>query len=224
MESPVIVYNRWNLAEVQRKVHCMMKIAAHERQLNWKLPVSVAAGAGVVLASLIVWSPDADILYIFLIAPIASVVFLVLLVRAAVRKRASQCLSLALTLVAFLAVSWALLMNRGAVRDSLRWQFWSHNFKTEVLTKPTPINGELKHAEWEATGFPGVGNNTVYLVFDPSDSLWVAAKSHSPGKFSGIPCEVPVVRRLERQWYSVVFYTNEEWGQRNRLNCTGLGQ
>ena len=73
--------------------------------------------------------------------------------------------------------------------------------------------------EWEATGFAGVANITVYLVFDPTDSLAVAAKSHSPGKFTGLPCEVLSVLRLESHWYSVLFYTDEAWGQRNALNC-----
>jgi hypothetical protein len=73
--------------------------------------------------------------------------------------------------------------------------------------------------EWEATGFAGVANNTDYLVFDPTDSLAMPAKSHSPGKFSGIPCEVPRVLRLESRWYSVEFYTDEEWGQRAHLDC-----
>jgi len=78
--------------------------------------------------------------------------------------------------------------------------------------------------EWEATGFAGVANNTVYLVFDPTDVLSQAARSHSPGKYRGIPCEVLLVRRLESHWYSVWFYTDEEWGQRNQLNCTGFTQ
>src|ERR1700692_3479397 len=103
-----------------------MEIAAHERHMNWKLPVSFAAGTGVVLASLVVWSPYSNILYSLFIAPI---VFLVLLLLAAFRKRRSQRLSLALALVAFLSVSWVLLTNRAVIRDSIRWQLWSHDFK-----------------------------------------------------------------------------------------------
>src|SRR5206468_9766209 len=129
------------------------------------------------------------------------------------------CLSLLLTMVAFLAVSGALHVNKDGIRGSLRWLLWSHRFKAEVLAQPAPIHGELRHVEWEATGFAGVANNTVYLVFDPTDSLAVAAKNHSPGKFSGMPCEVTRVLRLESHWYSVAFYTDEEWGQRNALNC-----
>jgi hypothetical protein len=87
------------------------------------------------------------------------------------------------------------------------------------MAQPAPTDGELRHMEWEATGFAGVANNTIYLVFDPTDSLAVAAKNHSPGKFSGIPCEVVRILRLENHWYSVAFYTDEEWGQTNSLNC-----
>jgi hypothetical protein len=71
----------------------------------------------------------------------------------------------------------------------------------------------LKHVEWDGGGFVPRGNKLVYLVFDPADSLAYAAKTHAPGRFNGIPCEVPLVVRLERQWYSVRFYTEEEWGQ-----------
>jgi hypothetical protein len=74
---------------------------------------------------------------------------------------------------------------------------------------------------WEATGFAGVANNTLYLVFDPTDALASAARTGSPGKFTGLPCEVLKVRRLERQWYSVMFYTDEAWGERNTLDCSG---
>ena len=85
--------------------------------------------------------------------------------------------------------------------------------------QPAPPNGQLRHIEWETTGFAGVANSTLYLVFDPTDSLSVA---RSPGKFDGIPCEVPVVRRLERHWYAVLFYTDEAWGEHNQLNCSGI--
>jgi hypothetical protein len=77
-----------------------------------------------------------------------------------------------------------------------------------------PVNGELRHVEWEATGFAGVANSTTYLVFDPTDSLSV---QHPSGGFGGIPCRVALVRRLERQWYSVLFYTDEVWGDCPRV-------
>lgn len=174
--------------------------------------------------SLMVYSPYGNLLYILLIAPIVCVIGLIALIIAGLRKKRRQCRSLSLTLIAFLAVSGILHMNRDGLRASLRWLLSSHRLKAEVLAQPAPPKGQLKHMEWEATGFAGVANNTVYLVFDPTDSLSAASRSHSPGKFGGIPCEVPRVRRLERQWYSVWFYTDEVWGDRNQLNCTGFGQ
>jgi len=81
------------------------------------------------------------------------------------------------------------------------------------LAQPVPPNNELKHIEWDGSGFAGVANNTVYLAFDPTDALSTAAKSHQPGKFNGIPCKVLMVRRLESHWYTVLFYTDETWDQ-----------
>jgi hypothetical protein len=179
-------------------------------RFNWRLPLCVVVGTGIVLVSLMVYSPYGSLLYTYLIAPIICLICLLLLLAAVLRKRPRQCLSMLLTLVAFLAASGALLKNEDALRPSLRWLLWSHRFKAEVLAQPAPVNGELRHMEWEATGFAGVANNTVYLVFDPTDSLSAA---HSPGKFNGIPCKVPLVRRLESHWYSVWFYTDEVWGQ-----------
>jgi len=63
-------------------------------------------------------------------------------------------------------------------------------------------------------GWGWAGQDTVvYLVFDPADSLSLAASSHQSGKFAGISCEVPYVSRLESQWYTVTFYTGREWGR-----------
>ena|SRR5208283_2432312 len=57
-----------------------------------------------------------------------------------------------------------------------------------------------------------------------TDSLSAEAANHAPGKFNGIPCEVAQVRQLESHWYAVQFYTNEFWGRRNALDCTGFGR
>jgi hypothetical protein len=199
----------------------MIERTARAHRLNWTLLLFVAAGTTIMLLSLIVYSAYARFLYILLIAPIVCLTALILVVAAAIRQKKRLCLSLLLALATFVFVSAALFTNEDSVRASLRWLLWSHRFKAEVLAKPDPPNGELRHIEWEATGFAGVANVTVYLVFDPTDSLSAAAKSHSAGKYAGIPCEVLQVSRLESRWYSVRFYTDEEWGQRNRLNCTG---
>jgi hypothetical protein len=187
-------------------------------RFDWVPALRVVVGASAVFVSLMVYSAYA----IFLYLPLLTLVFLiclVILVIDVVRKRTRQSLSMLLTLVALLGASWFLFRNEGTIRPSFRWLLWSRQFKAEVLAQPAPVNGELRHMEWEATGFAGVANNTDYLVFDPTDSLAIAAKSHSPGKLSGIPCEVPRVLRLESHWYSVAFYTDEEWGQRAHLDC-----
>jgi hypothetical protein len=100
-----------------------------------------------------------------------------------------------------------------------RWTIWSRYYKTELLAQSVAANGELKHIEWDGWGFPGAGDTTVYLVFDPTNSLATAAKKREPGRFGGIPCRVPVVSRVENTWYSVLFYDDERWGSPNR-DCT----
>jgi hypothetical protein len=188
----------------------MVERTAQKERLNWRLPLFVVVGASIALLSMMVYSPYGDLLYILVIGPL---ICLGLLLAAIIRKKPRQRLSILLALVAFLASSAALLKNEGTLRPSIRWQLWSHQYKAELLARPTPAKSELKHVEWDGWGFVPSGNNVVYLVFDPTDSLAYAAKTHAPGRFNGLPCEVPLVRRLERQWYSVRFYTDEEWGQ-----------
>jgi len=95
--------------------------------------------------------------------------------------------------------------------DFARWLIWSDSYKAAVMAQREPSNQELKHIEWDGWGWGGE-DNYVYLVFDPADSLAAAAKIHQPGKYSGVPCEVVLVRRLEEKWYTVRFYTDRYWG------------
>ena len=57
----------------------------------------------------------------------------------------------------------------------------------------------------------GRNDTTIYLVFDPTDALVDAASSGLAGKYTGIPCDVYRVRRLESHWYTVQFYTDSDW-------------
>ena len=93
---------------------------------------------------------------------------------------------------------------------SMRWLFRGPHYQSEVLAQPPSQGKDLKHVEWDGWGIAGQ-ETVVYLVFDPSDELSIAARSGGPGKFRGIPCEVPLVRRMEKNWYSVTFYTEEDW-------------
>jgi hypothetical protein len=85
---------------------------------------------------------------------------------------------------------------------------WSHNYKDTVLTQQSRANGEFRQLEWDGWGWGGQ-DTTVFMVFDPRDSLSSASAIHSTG-FDGIPCAVPEVNRLESQWYAVRFYTNQD--------------
>jgi hypothetical protein len=125
-------------------------------------------------------------------------------------------------LVLFFLIAVPIAWNFYTIRSTARWFVWSHCYKAAVLAQPN-ATGELKHIEWDGWGWAGQ-DTKVYLVFDPTDSLSTASQNHRPGKFNGIPCEVPVVERLEKDWYTVKFYTDEWWGRRNALNCTGLGR
>jgi hypothetical protein len=184
----------------------MVAIPEVVEKVSWRLPLLVAASTTIALLLLFVFSPYSGFLCLFLIAPVVCLTFVVLLVVAAFRKRSHQFLSLFASLLVFLGISGALLKNEKILRDHGRWLLESRQLKAEVLSQPS-ADGEFKHMEWEATGFAGVANNTAYLVFDPADSL----TAHSTGEFTGIPCKVPSVDRLEHHWYSVRFYTDEDW-------------
>jgi hypothetical protein len=113
--------------------------------------------------------------------------------------------------VAFV-ISVAVAWNSYAIRSNARWFARAHRYKSEVLAHPS-VNGQLQHIEWDGWGGAPVGDWTVYLVFDPTDSLSGAASHRSSGRFGGIPCDVDEVHRLESQWYSVTLAMNEWWEQ-----------
>jgi hypothetical protein len=112
--------------------------------------------------------------------------------------------------------------HNSVISNTARWGVESRQYKAQVLAQPESTTGLLRHIEWDGWGWAGQ-DTTVYLVFDPTDALSNAASSNRPGKYKGLPCEVFLVRRLENQWYTVQFYTNEWWGRRNDLDCTGSG-
>lgn len=162
---------------------------------------------------LVALSVDFDlgsVLYFSVIAPIITFALLTL----TVRRRSSTAW---LIPIAFVLVSWACWTLDYTIRTHARWLVESRNVKAKVLAQTNPA-GELRHLEWDGWGFPGAGDTNVYVVYDPDDSLSSPSRSKSPGNFSGVPCTVYRVRRLEKYWYSLVFYTDTEWGR-----CSGSG-
>ncbi len=111
-------------------------------------------------------------------------------------------------LILFSGLLYAMFRHYNDVRGTVRWMVEGFAYKREVLNQH--VSQGLRHAEWDGWGMAGQDTD-VYLVYDPSDSLANAARSGSPGKYSGLPCEVYRVHRLESHWYTVHFYTNTTW-------------
>jgi len=157
---------------------------------------------------------------VFVIAPaliILSLVWIIGLVLADVRYRQRWLRPKFTTLLILWAVATLLFFQNREhpfeLRETVRWMVYSGKYKTEVLSQPPYGKTELRYIEWDGSGFAGVANDTMYLVFDPQDALSVAAQRRPPIKISGVPCEVRSVRRLESHWYAVFFYTDKLWGQ-----------
>ncbi len=124
------------------------------------------------------------------------------------RRRALLYTTVATVFVVAAAFAW----NSHTISSNVRWFASSRGYKAEVLAQSS-VKGQLKHIEWDGAGGAPVGDWTVYLVFDPTDSLSAAARSRASGKFNGIPCDVDEVRRLESHWYTVTLAMNEWWEQ-----------
>jgi hypothetical protein len=180
---------------------------------NWLLPLYTALATFVVC--LLDALAESDGILYFLLAVLVSVLLFIFLLSAAVARKRRLCLSILSVLMVYSFLSLALLKGHYVIRNTARWSLWSRQYKAEVLAQSAPPNGELKHIEWDGWGFPGAGDTTVYLVFDPTDNLAAAAKSHHPGKFDGIPCTVPLVSRMQSRWYAALFYTDQRWGRPN---------
>ena len=114
---------------------------------------------------------------------------------------------------AFLIVAAGVVFSQWQIRPHLLWLVWSNRYKSEVLANSAPSNGEFKHTEWDGDGWGSgaTGDWMGYVVYDPSDSLSAANKNNVPTVHKGVPCKVILVRRLEKQWYSVVLDMNQFW-------------
>jgi len=123
---------------------------------------------------------------------------LALLLAVILRKHRQQRI---IAILVFVLVTGMVVLNEYHLRPRLHWMMWSHKYKSEVLASSAPHKNEFKHVEWDGDGWgSGVtGDWEGYVVFDPSDSLSAVAKSNAPARYNGIPCDVTLVRRLEKQ-------------------------
>ena len=114
-------------------------------------------------------------------------------------------------IAAYIILAGALLANNSSypLREKVRWAAFASQYKANVVASH-PQQQQLRHAVWDAWGWVGM-DTYVYLVFDPNDSLLPASRLKSPGKPPGIPCAVYSVHQMEPHWYSVHYYTSQEW-------------
>src|ERR1700733_7013518 len=182
-------------------------------QFNWRLPFAALLGTPLIFLILAI-SQRESLVYLFFVVPIISLLLIVPAVYSAIGRNRIRCLSILSMLAIFWILSVPLFKNYLAIRSAARWSIWSNDYKAKVAAQPIPANGNLKHLNWDGWGWGGE-NTEVYLVFDPTDSLSEAAKTHQPGKFGGLPCKVDRVFRLERNWYAAQFYTGTDWDHCN---------
>jgi hypothetical protein len=188
---------------------------AGRAHFRWRLMSYAALAAALPLFFAILWQSDGAIVYllilILLFLPLVLLALLLFRVFLSFRLRIKP-LEAGCMLVVFCALSWLMLRHSLDIRTSSRWLLRSKEYKAQMFAQPAPPPGQLRHMEWDGWGFIGAGDTVVYLVFDPADSLSDAARRKAPAKVSGVPCEIPGVRRLEDKWYTVRFYTDADWG------------
>jgi hypothetical protein len=169
----------------------------------------VFSAAVALIASLVAIVFTSEIGMLLYLIGVATVGALALLLGIALRRGRQSVAAFG----AFLIVTIGMVISQRPIRPHLLWLVWSSRYKSEVLANAAAANGELKHVEWDGDGWGGtpVGDWMGYVVFDPSDSLSAATRHNAPKEYNGIPCKVILVRRLEKQWYSVVLDMDQFW-------------
>jgi hypothetical protein len=183
----------------------------------WRRALYAAAATSVVLVSIGLCESDVSlVLYLFVAVPLLLAATIYLLITT--RKNYGRRLPVLSALIVLWAISASLIVydfkNPTATRTRARWLLWSQRYKEEVLKQPASRSGDFKHIDWDGWGM-FAQDTSIYLVFDPTDSLLKPAIERQSGNFKGIPCETQLVTRLEDHWYVVLFYTDETWGQCN---------
>jgi hypothetical protein len=190
--------------------------------LGWRNLIIGTAAAALLLFSLFLSPSDPDVWFVFVVIPCVALLVLVLLVLLILRHTRRRSAELLLITFAFMVIAMVGIHFESTLRPRLRWAFFSHKFKTEVLSQPSDSSGDFKHVEWDGSGGAPVGDWTTYVVFDPTGSLRTEAGRRNPGKIPGIPCDVQSIQRLEPRWYSVTLQVNEWWERcRKEVNAQG---
>jgi hypothetical protein len=173
----------------------------------------VAGGAGIVAAIVALYlsafsDPLGALLYLVLVvAPLLLIALLAMFVRPWRQKW----LTITSAVTIYLICTAVGLRFFPRYRFDVRWVVTAKHYKQEILNQSSPANGQLRHAEWDGWGFAPSGNTTVYVVYDPSDSLLKSGGSYREVSLTGLPCDVSDIQRLQQSWYAVVFYTDTDW-------------
>jgi hypothetical protein len=174
------------------------------------IPAVFSAGVALItsLVAILFTSDIGTLLYLVGVAILGA-----LLLGIAFRRGRQRRIRSVAAIVAFLIVTAGVVFTQWRIRPHLLWLVWSNRYKSEVLANPAAGNGEFRHAEWDGDGWGSgpTGDWMGYVVYDPLDSLPAATKETVPAVYKGIPCKVILVRRLEKQWYSVVLDMNQSW-------------
>ncbi len=170
---------------------------------RWRASVIVATVAILSAFILLLTSPSlGDIANLFLIVPMASVSLIGLLIC----QRGKTKLVCVMLLCFYALFTWQIQENWMEIRTDLRWAAGSRYWKERVLEQPSQADLGMKCGIWDGWGMFAMDTD-VYLVYSPDDRL----RNYAPSNLSGLPIPVSRVQRLEKQWYSVTFYTSEGW-------------
>ena len=176
---------------------------------GWRIGCGLLGGVIVALPTLVGGNTCGPFLLSVLLAVIVFAGLLLLLLRDACLYPAS----LLLMMILFFASTWLLNGLFPAMHYEARWLFSRTVEKQNVFSSEDLPPGDYKHIVWDSWGFAPGGDTTVYLVFDPNDTLAYQLTAHNPLTFSirGVPCEIWKYQRLENHWYTVTFYTDLSW-------------
>jgi hypothetical protein len=187
----------------------MPPVPPGSKSAHWRLPL-VVLGIALVLGFLSITIDDNDgaqLLLFFGIIPS----LLATLVLLAYRKKGRHRRDIAILLMLSFGLAWLIGRDFLEARTIARWMRYSTTYKARTFAHAVTPGGYLKHSEWDGWGFPGAGNTVMYVVFDANDTLSAQVHGKTSGPFTGIPCPVADIKRMEDQWYIVLFYTGSDW-------------
>jgi hypothetical protein len=178
-------------------------------RFEWRYSLYAAVVAVISFIAVICIDDFLGFVHLLVVVPLVSIVFLGCAIFVAFKNRWKGA-AIFVAVVVYATLSFVLYQNAFALRTTAWWFFDSRDYKTKVMAEPDSPDGLLKHIKWDSWGWATI-DTVAYLVFDPNDSLSMAADSHAPGKYPGLPCQVLRVRRMESHYYVVLFYTDQVW-------------